>query len=120
MKQMKMGLKALEVLHIFATHVIIKCEGCSSNSVNFPPYLPALKLDSMDHGLADKTLCGDAIHHLGNHYDVHNLFGWSQAIPTKYLEKKIKFSLPVRADVTSSGRGNWKSSSRSLSLDFCR
>ena len=94
-------------------------EGCSSNSVNFPPYLPALKLDSMDHGLADKTLCGDAVHHLGNHYDVHNLFGWSQAIPTKYLEKKIKFSLPVRADVTSSGRGNWKSSSRSLSLDFC-
>ena len=54
--------------------------GCNGNSVNFPPYLPSLKLDSRDHGLADKTLCGDARHHLGNHYDVHNLFGWSQAI----------------------------------------
>ena len=60
-------------------------EGCKGNSVNFPPYLPSLKLDSHDHGLADKTICPDAVHHLGSHYDVHNLFGWSQVRAAKKL-----------------------------------
>ena len=27
-------------------------------------------------------MCGDAVHHLGRHYDVHNMFGWAQSQPT--------------------------------------
>uniref|UniRef100_H2YDF8 alpha-glucosidase n=1 Tax=Ciona savignyi TaxID=51511 RepID=H2YDF8_CIOSA len=29
--------------------------------------------------LAEKTMCPDHRHKLGNHYDVHNLYGWSQS-----------------------------------------
>ena len=57
-------------------------EGCASTSVNFPPYLPAIRVDEASHGLADKSLCGDAQHSLGQHYDVHNMFGWAQSAST--------------------------------------
>jgi len=57
-------------------------QGCESKNVNYPPYMPSIRLDNADHGLADKSLCGDSVHHLGLHYDVHNLFGWSQSQPT--------------------------------------
>ena len=56
--------------------------GCSSGNVNFPPYLPAIRVDTASAGLADKSLCGDAQHSLGQHYHVHNMFGWSQSAPT--------------------------------------
>ena len=94
--------------------------GCKGNTVNFPPYLPSVKLDSRDHGLADKTLCGDAVHHLGNHYNVHNLFGWSQARNTNNnCSKNVKSFFPVRGNARSSGRGDWQPSTCSLSFNFC-
>ena len=57
-------------------------EGCEGNNLNFPPYLPGIRLDKPANGIADKSLCGDSLHWLGRHYDVHNLFGWSQSQPT--------------------------------------
>ena len=57
-------------------------EGCAGNNVNFPPYVPGIREASSGNGLADKSLCGDSLHHLGRHYDVHNMFGWSQSQPT--------------------------------------
>ena len=57
-------------------------EGCEGNNINFPPYIPGIRLDSAANGIADKSLCGDSVHHMGRHYDVHNLFGWSQSQPT--------------------------------------
>ena len=93
-------------------------EGCKGNSVNFPPYLPSLKLDSRDHGLADKTICPDAVHHLGSHYDVHNLFGWSQVRAAKNFATST--SDPVRANTESSGEGNWQQSTCSFPLNLCR
>ena len=57
-------------------------EGCEGTPVNFPPYLPAIRLEDPSHGLADKSLCGDAQHSLGQHYDVHNMFGWAQSAPS--------------------------------------
>ena len=56
--------------------------GCESVNVNYPPYMPRIRLDNTDHGLADKSLCGDSVQYLGQHYHVHNMFGWSQSSPT--------------------------------------
>jgi len=56
--------------------------GCASNQLNYPPYIPHVALDDSAHGLSDKTICGDAIHSIGRHYDVHNMFGWTQSKPT--------------------------------------
>ena len=57
-------------------------QGCDSVNVNYPPYLPRIRMDNANHGIADKSLCGDAVQYLGQHYDVHNMFGWSQSQPT--------------------------------------
>lgn len=40
------------------------------------------ELVSLFSCLAEKTICGDSVHSIGLHYDVHNLYGWSQAQPT--------------------------------------
>ncbi|XP_022091523.1 maltase-glucoamylase, intestinal-like [Acanthaster planci] len=52
--------------------------GCTNNKWNNPPYLPKI----FGNVLADKSMCPDACQHLGKHYDLHNLFGWSQSIQT--------------------------------------
>lgn len=82
--------------------------GCSENSLNYPPYLPSLRMDSSSHGLADKSLCGDAVHHLGSHYHVHNLFGWSQSEPTlRGLEAATGARGLVLSRSTFIGSGQW-------------
>lgn len=55
-------------------------EGCEDNTLNYPPYVPQI----WGGVLQDKSVCPDARHKLGNHYDVHNLFGWSQSNQTYY------------------------------------
>ncbi|KAJ8028752.1 Maltase-glucoamylase, intestinal [Holothuria leucospilota] len=52
-------------------------EGCNSNKWNNPPYKPNIL-----GTLADKTVCPDALQTWGKHYDVHNLFGYSQTLQT--------------------------------------
>uniref|UniRef100_F7CQ85 P-type domain-containing protein n=1 Tax=Ornithorhynchus anatinus TaxID=9258 RepID=F7CQ85_ORNAN len=59
--------------------------GCRNNSLNHPPYMP--HLTSRDRGLSSKTLCMESQQFLADgspvrHYDVHNLYGWSQMKPT--------------------------------------
>ena len=83
-------------------------DGCDSRSINYPPYLPSIRLDDHNHGLADKSLCGDAQHYLGPHYDVHNMFGWSQSRPTLegVQEATGKRGL-VLSRSTFVGSGNW-------------
>lgn len=52
--------------------------GCSNNSLEYPPYLPAV-----DGGkLFYKTICMSAKQYAGLHYNVHNLYGFSEAIVT--------------------------------------
>lgn len=60
-----------------ANFVAGSTEGCNSNKWNNPPYRPHI-LGS----LADKTVCPDALQTWGKHYDVHNLFGYSQTLQT--------------------------------------
>lgn len=49
--------------------------GCEANKRENPPYLPNV----VGNSLIQKTLCMSAKQHLGYHYDLHNLFGTSQA-----------------------------------------
>ncbi|NWI81078.1 MGA protein, partial [Dryoscopus gambensis] len=52
--------------------------GCADNEINNPPYTPSIS----DRSLAQKTLCPDSKTFLGDHYNTHSLFGWSQTEPT--------------------------------------
>ena len=50
-------------------------DGCSLNSLDNPPYLP----DVVGNLLAHKTLCMNAKQYKGDHYNLHNIYGTSQA-----------------------------------------
>ncbi|XP_028938370.1 sucrase-isomaltase, intestinal-like [Ornithorhynchus anatinus] len=82
--------------------------GCTRNKLNNPPYVP----DITDELLAEKTLCPDSKTYLGNHYDTHSLFGWSQTEPTFYASQnatgKRAFVLS-RSTFVGSGKhtGHW-------------
>lgn len=52
--------------------------GCPKSDLESPPYLPAV-----DGGVLNyKTVCMTAKHYAGLHYNVHNLFGITEAIIT--------------------------------------
>ncbi|KAM8952382.1 sucrase-isomaltase, intestinal [Pelodytes ibericus] len=66
--------------------------GCKSEILNNPPYMP--ELESRHLGLSHKTICMDSQQVLSNgtpvrHYDVHNLYGWSHAKPTYDVLRNI-------------------------------
>ena len=50
--------------------------GCPKNKLDYPKYIPNV----IGNVLAKKTLCMNAKHYLGVHYDLHNTYGTSQAI----------------------------------------
>ncbi|XP_059335060.1 sucrase-isomaltase, intestinal isoform X1 [Ammospiza nelsoni] len=89
--------------------------GCRNNLLNYPPYMP--HLGYRDVGLIHKTPCMEGLHYLpdgtpARHYDVHSLYGWSQARPSLEAlraatrERGIVIS---RSTFPSSGRwvGHW-------------
>lgn len=52
--------------------------GCPQNNLEHPPYVP-----DVDGGfLFYKTICMSCVQYAGLHYDVHNLFGFTEAIVT--------------------------------------
>ncbi|XP_043851669.1 sucrase-isomaltase, intestinal [Dromiciops gliroides] len=58
---------------------------CRNDTLNYPPYFPALT--KRGEGLHFRTICMEAEQILSDgtsvlHYDVHNLYGWSQIKPT--------------------------------------
>ncbi|XP_008581186.1 PREDICTED: maltase-glucoamylase, intestinal [Galeopterus variegatus] len=59
--------------------------GCSTSSLNYPPFTPSI----LDGYLFHKTLCMDAVQHWGRQYDVHNLYGYSMAIATADAVKTV-------------------------------
>ncbi|XP_069583495.1 sucrase-isomaltase, intestinal isoform X1 [Ranitomeya imitator] len=66
--------------------------GCRNQTLNKPPYMPAL--NSKSEGLQHKTICMDSQQILPDgtpvrHYDVHNLYGWSHAKPTHDVLRNI-------------------------------
>ncbi|XP_064639440.1 sucrase-isomaltase, intestinal-like [Lineus longissimus] len=57
-------------------------KGCAKNKLNYPPYVPKILGAGPEGRMYDKTLCMDSQQHWGLHYDVHSLYGHSQAIQT--------------------------------------
>uniref|UniRef100_A0A8C3BCL9 P-type domain-containing protein n=1 Tax=Cairina moschata TaxID=8855 RepID=A0A8C3BCL9_CAIMO len=82
--------------------------GCADNDINNPPYIPSIS----DRSLAQKTLCPDSKTYLGEHYNTHSLFGWSQTEPTFHAAQqatgKRAFVLS-RSTFVGSGKhgGHW-------------
>uniref|UniRef100_A0A803W8T6 alpha-glucosidase n=1 Tax=Ficedula albicollis TaxID=59894 RepID=A0A803W8T6_FICAL len=89
--------------------------GCKNDLLNNPPYMPNLAYRS--EGLAYKAPCMEAQQYLADgtplrHYDVHNLYGWSQtkitleALQAATNERGIVIT---RSTYPSSGRwaGHW-------------
>uniref|UniRef100_A0A8C1Q5H6 alpha-glucosidase n=1 Tax=Cyprinus carpio TaxID=7962 RepID=A0A8C1Q5H6_CYPCA len=60
-------------------------KGCAENKVNYPPFTPRI----LDNLLYSKTLCMDAKHKWGNHYDVHSLYGYSMVLATEKASREV-------------------------------
>lgn len=57
-------------------------KGCPDSSLENPPYLPGVDGNKLYY----KTICMSALHYAGTHYNVHNLYGISEAIATNRYE----------------------------------
>ncbi|XP_017756803.1 PREDICTED: lysosomal alpha-glucosidase-like [Eufriesea mexicana] len=64
--------------------------GCSQNKLDYPKYVPNIAGNT----LATKTLCMNAKHYLGTHYDLHNTCGIGQAIATNHALINIRRKRP--------------------------
>lgn len=53
-------------------------DGCPYNDLDNPQYVPNV----VGGYLATKTVCMNARHHLGSHYNLHNTYGMSHAVVT--------------------------------------
>ena len=60
--------------------------GCATNEWNYPKWMPHIKHDKY---IFEKTICMDAQQKWGRHYDVHSLYGYSQAVTTFNAYKKM-------------------------------
>ncbi|NXH29482.1 MGA protein, partial [Myiagra hebetior] len=90
-------------------------DGCRNDLLNNPPYMPHLGSRSL--GLSYKSPCMEAQQYLTDgtpvrHYDVHNLYGWSQTKPTLEALQNITKERGIvitRSTYPSSGRwsGHW-------------
>ncbi|NWH94755.1 MGA protein, partial [Aegithalos caudatus] len=89
--------------------------GCRNNLLNNPPYMPHLGYRST--GLIHKTPCMEGQHYLpdgtpARHFDVHSLYGWSQARPSLealHGATKERGIVITRSTYPSSGKwvGHW-------------
>ncbi|CAG9860741.1 unnamed protein product [Phyllotreta striolata] len=83
-------------------------DGCPDSRWERPPYDP-----DVDGGILNyKTLCMSARHYAGSHYDVHNLYGLSEAIVTSFAMAEIRGKRPMvisRSSFSGLGRyaGHW-------------
>lgn len=53
--------------------------GCTRDLLNYPPYGAGVQGSAKNGKLFEQTICMDAVHYAGKHYDVHNLYGYLQA-----------------------------------------
>uniref|UniRef100_T1JFA2 P-type domain-containing protein n=1 Tax=Strigamia maritima TaxID=126957 RepID=T1JFA2_STRMM len=60
-------------------------DGCPVSKYDNPPYVPHVQGRKLSH----KTICMSAQQHAGLHYDVHNLYGYSETIATNKALRSI-------------------------------
>ena len=82
--------------------------GCPETKLDNPPYTPHVSGQS----LKSKTLCMSARHNNYSHYDVHSLYGHSEAVCTVNALQKVRAKRTVvisRSTFVSSGKfaGHW-------------
>ncbi|CAG9821832.1 unnamed protein product [Phaedon cochleariae] len=79
-------------------------DGCPNSTLDQPPYLPKI-----DGGVINyKTMCMSARQFAGRHYDVHNLYGLSEAIATNFALASIRAKRPmIISRSTFAGHGNF-------------
>ena len=65
--------------------------GCENDMLNEPPYVPR---SIFGQKLYHKTVCPSARQHLGSHYDLHNLYGYSEGIATNQALKTVRQKRP--------------------------
>uniref|UniRef100_A0A671MM26 alpha-glucosidase n=1 Tax=Sinocyclocheilus anshuiensis TaxID=1608454 RepID=A0A671MM26_9TELE len=81
-------------------------KGCAENKLNYPPFTPRI----LDNLMYSKTLCMDAKHKWGNHYDVHSLYGYSMVLATeKEVFKTNRSMVFTRSSFPGVGKyaGHW-------------
>lgn len=61
--------------------------GCPDNNLENPPFVPPVLLGGT---LKDKTLCASAKQYISSHYNLHNMYGHSEAVATKRAMDSIK------------------------------
>ena len=59
--------------------------GCTNNSLDNPPYTPGIIGDS----LMSKTICPSAKQSLSTHYNLHNMYGYYEAVATNAALQRI-------------------------------
>ncbi|RZF43849.1 hypothetical protein LSTR_LSTR013314 [Laodelphax striatellus] len=65
--------------------------GCpSADALEEPPYVPAIR----GNVLRDRTLCMTAKHAWGSHYDLHNLYGMTEAVATNFALAELREKRP--------------------------
>ncbi|XP_071477569.1 maltase-glucoamylase-like, partial [Diadema antillarum] len=62
-------------------------DGCRENQWNYPPYMPNVLID--EGQIFTKTLCMDAQHYGGAHYDQHSLYGHTMSEMTFQTLKTV-------------------------------
>ncbi|XP_072048876.1 sucrase-isomaltase, intestinal-like [Amphiura filiformis] len=60
-------------------------DGCNNNRWNYPPYYPRI----LGNVIYDKTICMDAVQHIGSHYNTHSLFGHTMSISSYEALKRM-------------------------------
>ncbi|XP_069808485.1 lysosomal alpha-glucosidase-like [Dendropsophus ebraccatus] len=91
-----------------ANNVHGSVDGCPDNTLDNAPYVPKVVGDV----LRDTTICASSHQHLSSHYNIHNMYGFFEAIASHDAMIKIRGKRPFvisRSTFSSHGRyaGHW-------------
>ncbi|CAN0283402.1 unnamed protein product [Lampetra planeri] len=94
-------------------------DGCPNNELENPPYTPAVQGDS----LKAKTICASARQSISSHYNLHNLYGLTEAMVSYSAMEELRGRRPLiisRSTFPSHGHyaGHWLGDNRSTWKDL--